>query len=140
MTPISERRFIRHPSQVPIDFDVDDGERSVGDVLRNVSDGGVCFVSRRRLRVGARIRLRIPLPGRRFEVQGRVAWCRVVARHFDVGVAFERPQARFAVRMVEQLCYIEEYRTSVERDEGRTLTRDQAAAEWVARFADGFPR
>jgi hypothetical protein len=40
MTPISERRFIRHPSQVPIDFDVDDGERSVGDVLRNVSDGG----------------------------------------------------------------------------------------------------
>jgi len=139
MTPTTARRFIRHPSQIPIHFDVDDGEAPGGDVLRNISDGGVCFVTGRRIRPGASIRLRIPVLGRRFEVRGQVAWCRDTARLYEVGVAFERPQARFAIRMVEQLCYIEEYRVGVERDEGRTLTREQAAAEWVERFADAFP-
>lgn len=135
-----ERRFIRHPARVPIRFELDEeGLRDGHDFLRNVSDGGVCFASNRRLPIGFPIRLHIPLLGKEFDLAGNVAWCRGAGRHFEVGVAFDHWQNRFAARMVEQLCRIQEYRDQVERAEGRTLTSEQAAMEWVARYAESFP-
>ncbi|MCZ7563309.1 MAG: hypothetical protein M5U08_05410 [Burkholderiales bacterium] len=41
--------------------------------------------------------------------------------------------------MVEQVCHIEEYRRAVARDEGRTLSTEEAAAEWIAEYAARFP-
>ena len=92
-----------------------------------------------KLPVGLPIRLQIPVFGEALAVDGSVAWCRLAGRGYEVGVAFDHQQDRFAVRMVEQLCYIEDYRGQVERAEGRTLSSEQAAAEWVERFADQFP-
>ena len=136
---IIERRFIRHPSHMPISYDLSENLPRSDHHLRNVSEGGVCFASTAPLEIGQPIRLRIPVFGETFEVAGSVAWCRPAARGYEIGVAFDHRQDRFAVRMVEQLCYIEDYRTRVEREEGRTLTSEQAAAEWVSRFADQFP-
>jgi hypothetical protein len=138
-----ERRFIRHPSRMPISYEAPDladlAARPGTEALRNVSDGGVCFSATQALEPGCPIRLRIPVFGRQFEIEGTVAWCRNVGGRFDIGVAFLREQDRFSARMVEQLCYIEEYRTRMEREQGRTLTSEQAAAEWVERFAGEFP-
>lgn len=136
---IIERRYIRHPSHMPIRFDLPDSMPRAEDFLRNVSEGGVCFASTARLEIGRPIRLRIPVLGETFEATGSIAWCRPAARGYEVGVAFDHRQDRFTVRMVEQLCYIEDYRARVEREEGRTLSSEQAAAEWVSRFADQFP-
>jgi hypothetical protein len=138
--PLVERRFIRHPSRIPISFDAPEvGGTSRHDPLRNVSDGGVCFSAANALQPGSPIRLCIPVFGERFEVDGTVAWCRRQNGRYDIGVAFAREQDRFAVRMVEQLCYIEEYRNRVEREQGRTMSSEQAAAEWVEHFAGEFP-
>lgn len=138
-----ERRFIRHPSRIPISYEASDlANTDVSprrDALLNVSDGGVCFSASQPLAPGSPIRLQIPVFGQHFEIDGAVAWCRRQKGRFEIGVAFAREQDRFAVRMVEQLCYIEEYRTRVEREQGRTLTSEQAAAEWVERFAGEFP-
>jgi hypothetical protein len=41
--------------------------------------------------------------------------------------------------MVEQLCHIEAYRRRVLQDEGRRLTDEEAAMEWIANYADRFP-
>lgn len=137
---VIERRFIRHPSRVPISYDLPDGDdRHRDEALRNVSDGGVCFFSREPLEQGATIRLRVPVFSDHFEADGTVAWCRHHGNGFEIGVAFASEQDRFAVRMVEQLCYIEEYRARVEREQGRSMSSEQAAAEWVARFAGEFP-
>jgi hypothetical protein len=142
MSQPMERRFIRHASRIPIRFDLDEDEPGVEShyFLRNVSDGGVCFVSGRRLPLAFPICLHIPVSGEEFEVTGNVAWCRASGRGFEVGVAFDRLQDRFTVRMVEQVCHIQDYRAQVEREEGRTLTSEQAAAEWVDRFAGDFPQ
>jgi hypothetical protein len=43
------------------------------------------------------------------------------------------------VRMIEQLCYIDHYKQSVELNEGRTLTGEEAAMEWIEKFAGKFP-
>ncbi len=134
-----DRRFIRHPSRLPISFALPDASGRADECLRNVSEGGVCFASAGELQVGLPIRVQIPVFGDLFEVDGTIAWCRPAGRGFEVGVEFDRRQDRFAVRMVEQLCYIEDYRARVEREEGRTLTSEQAAAEWISRFANQFP-
>lgn len=139
ITKAIRRRFIRHPSHMPISFDLRDEGLAREDHLRNVSDGGLCFASPGPLGVGLPIRLTVPVFGERFEVDGTVVWSREVGRGYEIGVAFECKQDRFAIRMVEQLCYIEDYRTQVEREQGRTLTKEQAAREWVAKFAGEFP-
>jgi hypothetical protein len=41
--------------------------------------------------------------------------------------------------MVEQVCHIETYRRTVAGTEGRELSAEQAALEWIAKFAASFP-
>lgn len=41
--------------------------------------------------------------------------------------------------MVEQLCHIEHYKAEVLAREGRQLDGEQAAREWIRKFAHGFP-
>ena len=45
----------------------------------------------------------------------------------------------FSVRMVEQICRIEHYRAD-QRAHGRILTSQQAAMEWIERYAEKFWR
>ncbi len=134
-----ERRYIRHPSRMPIRFDLHGDIDHRDEYLRNVSEGGVCFATAVALDPGQSIRLTIPLLGQSFQIDGSVAWCRKARSGYEVGVRFRSPQDRFSVRMVEQLCYIEDYRQQVARDEGRQLSSEEAANEWIARFAEHFP-
>jgi hypothetical protein len=135
-----ERSFIRHPSTMPIRFDLQGDCRGCARYLRNVSEGGVCFATAAALDAGVRLRLKIPVFDQLFEIDATVAWCRSAASGFEVGVRFDSVQDRFSVRMVEQLVYIEDYRRQVEREEGRTMSSEQAAKEWVERYAERFPR
>jgi hypothetical protein len=41
--------------------------------------------------------------------------------------------------MVEQVCAIDRYRRQVLEQEGRTLSRDEAASEWITKYAGRFP-
>lgn len=135
------RRFIRHPSSVPIVFDVIECGRGSGSTeLRNVSRGGVCFFNESPLPIGARVHLEIPIDSPPFEVIGQVAWCHVDEDHFLIGIAFDDKSVAYSVRMVEQVCYIEHYRQWVSQSEGRELSSEQAAKEWVALYAADFPK
>ncbi|MEH6635670.1 MAG: hypothetical protein V7700_09125 [Halioglobus sp.] len=48
-------------------------------------------------------------------------------------------QENFVVRMEAQCSRIDEYREAVKRTEGRHLSEDDAALEWIARYAKDFP-
>lgn len=134
-----DRRFIRHPSRMPIRVELLGDLPQRDDRLRNVCEGGLCFVTALALDPDTPVRLTIPVLGESFEIEGIVVWCRGRDESFEVGVRFVRAQDRFSVRMVEQLCYIEDYRREVEREEGRRLGSEEAAAEWIELFADRFP-
>lgn len=135
----AERRFIRHPTRMPIRFDLHGDVTRRDDHLRNISEGGVCFATTVALDPGQLLHLYIPLLGQQFEVEACVAWCRAVVGGHEVGVRFLSPQDLFCVRMVEQLCYIEDYRAEVAREEGRQLSSEEAAQEWIDRFSEQFP-
>jgi hypothetical protein len=132
------RRFIRHPTDIPIHVEADEAA-SVRRDLANVSQGGLCFHSRAGLPIGAVVRLEIPVDKPPFTAQAIVVWCQGAKGDQQIGVRFLDEQTAFAARMVEQVCHIQEYRRRVLADEGRDLSGEQAATEWIARFAGDFP-
>jgi len=133
------RLYIRHPSDVPIDYQLGGRTDISRDKLSNYSDGGLCFVARQRIEPGSEINFAIPITPPQFHATGVVVWCREEDGVFHVGVKFTEEETAYAVRMVEQLCYIEHYRQSVRESEGRVLSGEEAALEWIEKFACNFP-
>lgn len=133
------RKFIRHPSDIPIEITPAHLAETETTVLSDVSHGGLCFVAPEYHRVGSILRICIPVSRPAFETSGRVAWSREENGRFVIGVEFLDRDDVFRMRMIEQVCYIEHYRKEVERKEGRALTSEQAALEWIANSAEDFP-
>jgi hypothetical protein len=133
------RHFIRHPADITIEVTAG---RQLDHALRhsrNVGIGGLAFQSDQELAAGMIIELRIPLVRPAFETKARVVWCRTGDEGYELGVEFLDPDDAFRARMVEQICHIEDYRKGVFRSEGRELTAEQAAIEWIGKYASEFP-
>ncbi len=136
MTP---RRYIRHPTDVPVEVEPEHAPSETQHTLSNIGFGGVAFNSRTPWTAGSRVRVRIASVRPPFEAQARVAWCQRNETHYLIGVRFVSRDDFYAARMVEQLCHIEHYRHEVMRTQGRALTSQQAAMEWISKYADEFP-
>ncbi len=135
------REFIRHPASVPIQVKELDGDPEIGlCTLNNVSIGGISCISAHPVELGASVTIRVECVDPDFEMTGQVVWCRQNETAYEVGVEFlTSKQNMFLLRMVEQLCHIEHYRNEVERTEGRALSSEQAAQEWISKYAATFP-
>lgn len=134
------RKFIRHPSDIPIKYELDDVTAYSDEYLKNISQGGLCFFSKIEIAAGTLIHIRIPLLKPVIEVDGFVVWSRRTEGHYEVGVSFKDANTEFRVRMVEQVCHIEHYKREILEKEGRSLTGEEAAVEWIAKYAENFPR
>jgi Tfp pilus assembly protein PilZ len=137
---MQKRESIRHPADIPLSWTLGDVVVRDTEYLRNISVGGLAFSSTTRLAVGADIDIAIPIRKPELHIRGIVVWCTDKEDGtFDVGVQFKDAEAKFRMRMVEQVCHIEHFKKEVLRTEGRTLTSEQAAMEWIRRFAKDFP-
>ena len=58
---------------------------------------------------------------------------------YDVGVQFKNAISEFRIRMIEQVCHIEQYKKNVFEKEGRALSGKDAAIEWIKKYARDFP-
>jgi hypothetical protein len=134
------RAYIRHTTQIPIEFSRVEAAPVMRCEAKDIAMGGLSFHSDDRIETGTTLKIRITLVQPAFEALGQVAWCRRrPARGFHLGVRFLDPQAAGRLRMVEQICHIEDYRKLVEEIEGRTLSSNDAALEWIERHAASFP-
>jgi hypothetical protein len=132
------RRFVRHTADVPIEISaVEDAPRMMHGV--NVSIGGLSFVSTENFPLGTVIHVRIPSVTPPFDARARVVWIMPEGDEYCVGVEFLDEADSFRVRMVEQVCAIDEFKRRLEQEEGRSVTRDEAAREWIRRYAGRFP-
>lgn len=134
------RLYLRHPTDIPIRYRLTDVVAHHSDYLRNIGHGGLCFHSRIPMVPGVRIDIEIAIARPVFKADGVVVWCNENDDGFDVGVCFEGAETDYRVRMVEQVCQIEHYRHEVLRTEGRELTSDAAAMEWIEKDAADYPR
>jgi hypothetical protein len=134
------RQFIRHPSDMPIEVRRAADSGYVGRCGKNVGFGGLAFLSDMVIAPETFVALRMPFLRPVFEVDtARVAWCKNEGSQYAVGVQFLDADVAFRVRMVEQVCHIENYRRDAEILEGRKLTTEEAAKEWIKRYASSFP-
>ena len=137
------RQYIRHPIDIPIEFILDTAvePKKKHPFLKNVSQGGLCFISNSKIDIGNGIQIVIPLCQPTFKASGIVAWCQATnGGRFDIGIEFHDESIHFALRMVEQLCHIEQYKLEMLKEEGRELSNEEAAAEWISKYAGQFPR
>ncbi|MDS4031421.1 MAG: PilZ domain-containing protein [Candidatus Contendobacter sp.] len=133
------RSFIRHPSDIPMDYCLTCPNVGWRHRLKNISAGGLCFETQEALQQGHVIQITIPVREPPFKAMGTIVWCRQTNHHYEVGVQFADANTEFAVRMVEQICQIHHYQREVLEREGRSLSGAAAAAEWVAKYARDFP-
>ena len=132
------RRFLRHPSDMPVELVLRRQAFVPRQRLNNISLGGVACNSPRSFRCGSAIEMRIPLLGEAARYPGIVAWCRKQADDYLVGIAFMDEDTLFRARMVEQVCQIEHYRHQRELELGQALPIEAVACEWIAAHADEF--
>jgi hypothetical protein len=133
------RQFIRHPADIPIEVSPVDAGGARPPRLVNVGMGGLAFRSHSAIRPAHKVRVRIDCVRPAFETTARVAWCRACDGEYELGLAFTDLDDAFRARMVEQICFIEHYRKEVRATQGRALTAEDAAREWIERNAAGFP-
>lgn len=136
------RQFVRHPVDVPVEIGCAGLLPSSFVHSNDISLGGLAVRSNFALTPGEQVVIRIPSVRPPFEAPARVAWCLELDEAeagYDLGVTFLDAEDAFRVRMVEQIFRIEEYRMSVHRLEGRELSAEDAADEWIALHADQFP-
>jgi hypothetical protein len=133
------RQFIRHPADIPIEVNPVDEGGARPPRLVNVGMGGLALRSHSAFRPAHVVKVRIDCVRPAFETTARVAWCRACDGEYELGLAFTDPDDAFRARMVEQICYIEHYRKEVRATQGRVLSAEAAAREWIERNAAGFP-
>lgn len=132
------RAYIRHPSEFPIELGTSE-QNEVEERMSDVSVGGLSCHSRDELSQGQKVTIRIPTVEPAFEAEGRVVWCRPDKDRYRVGIAFSDAALAFSARMVEQVCHIERYRTHLVA-EGKDASLEDAASEWIEKYASRFPR
>lgn len=134
------RKYIRHPATIPIFYDQLDIAAKRKDGLKDISLGGLCFQTKRVIDEGTVLLIQIPLTTPVFRERAMVVWCNQTNSHYDIGVRFMAEESNFRMRMVEQVCYIEKYKQEMVEKEGRTLSAEEAALEWIRKYAREFPQ
>jgi hypothetical protein len=134
------RNFIRHDAGLPIEIGFSELVAHKKEYLNNISFGGLSFKSKVNIEIGTLINIRIPLVKPMFEAKGKVVWCVNDGNIYNVGVKFVAPADGFKLRMLEQICHIETYKKEIRKKEGRCVTGEEAAIDWIKKYADKFPK
>ena len=132
------RNHIRHNAGIPIDIIHDNNKYQF--VLLNVSMGGIACKGDKQFDVHTEVQIHIPQLRPDYTAHGIIVWCKKVqdlSEHglYELGIEHcgERDEAQ--LRMVEQVSNIEHYRNEIKITEGRTLTGDEAAREWISIYS-----
>ncbi|WP_020409628.1 PilZ domain-containing protein [Hahella ganghwensis] len=144
MTSHSMRQYIRHPTDIPIAIEKSQDDDSVAPEeqatrLQNISSGGMCCTTSRPYPVGEKVKVAIRAFSPPFEIIAEVMWCQYTTLGYETGLSFLSSEDAYAARMVEQICHIEHYKREVFINEGRMLSAEEAAQEWIDKFATEFP-
>ncbi len=134
------RRHVRHVTGIPIEVSLDyhQNYQAAEDTITNVSLGGLCFVADDRLDINESIQVRFPVLDQETLIDGKVVWCNKTAKGYEVGLEFNDPTEVDRLKMIDQIRQIEDFRSQQALREGRQLSSEQAAREWVSKYAGDF--
>ncbi|MCV2403644.1 PilZ domain-containing protein [Marinomonas sp. C2222] len=130
--------FVTHPKELPLEITLIEDQSF--PLLDEQRDGfvGVISHSSCQFNSGQSVKITLEEIDPNFCVSGRVAWCRKESDGYHVAIEFPTKEECYCVRMVEQLSQIEHYRRQA-KSQGRRLNYNEAASEWIQKFAATFP-
>jgi len=134
------RNFIRHPADIPIKIIKDENGEHYYQPLRDISIGGLRCRFNEPLEIGVNIKIIVDLVDPGLEIPGKIVWCRADVASYELGIEFRGEKDVYRLRMVEQICHIEHYRNEMLIREGRNISSEQAAREWIVKYAGEFPK
>ena len=102
------RKYIRHPSDIPIEVNGVDVQNI--ESLHDVSFGGLSFISKNRIKLDSKVNITIKFVTPSFTSMTIVKWCRKRGDHYEIGVSFCDPEDAYRARIIEQVCHIEHYK------------------------------
>jgi hypothetical protein len=82
--------------------------------------------------------VRFPLLDKETRIDGKVVWCNKTTKGYEVGLEFDDPAEVERLKMIEQIRQIENFRSDMEQQDGRKLSSEQAAREWINKYAGEF--
>jgi len=133
------RKFIRHPLDIPIECRLQDAEAHNKCCAGNISMGGLSFSHASSLQEKSIVHIIIKISEPAFETNAIVIWCNKSGDLYDIGVRFKDDATEFSVRMIEQICHIEHYKNEVLKNSGKIISSEEAANEWIKKYANDFP-
>jgi hypothetical protein len=140
MTSNLMQGYIRHPHDIPAQISLCSHTRISSNTASHSGEIGISVSTDNFYAIGTALNIEICVKDTGFKATGHATWCIPEKNgRFRTGLVFDDPDTAYAVRMIEQICYIEQYRKEVERIEGRVLTPEDAADEWINLFAKDFP-
>jgi hypothetical protein len=108
------RSYIRHPSDIPIEYQEDEQDTGITQGrLNDTSKGGLSFSSANELSPGRLITIRFTCVQPDFEARAQVVWCHREAGGYVIGVVFKGSSELYRVRMIEPICHIRQSRADV---------------------------
>ena len=132
------RKYIRHPVDIPINYSINDLEEKNNKNLKNISNGGMCFQSLESVKKGTVIDISIPILKSKSHISGKVIWCLQNRDSYEIGIKFLSESDEFIARLIEQISHIKHYQIKILKTEGRKLSDNQAAKEWIEKHAGEF--
>ncbi len=143
MKKSERRRFIRHLLVNPVRFRVEgDSKQFEKTETVNVSEGGLMFTTREKVKTGSVIELEMPLYDKSFKIKATVVHCEddKADGQYRIGVAFTSYADAFKIKLIEQIYLIEEYRVLRSLQLGKDITLEAASKEWIERYFEGMDR
>ena len=142
MSQIERRRYIRHLLVNPLEFQVDKEEEVEKTQTVDVSEGGLMFMSKKKVSVGTGIKLQMPLYDKVFKIKAKVVHATKdkATGLYKVGVSFSSYADAFKVKLIEQIYLIEEYRVLRSLQLGREMSLQEASKEWIKRYSERFQK
>lgn len=135
------RKFFRHPIQAPLQLRISGHTEAKRSRTNDLSLGGLNFNWPKRLLRGTILDITIPVREKLFQLQGRVVFCKEDRKtaYYRTGVMFTDFPSAFKARLAEEVLQMMEFRKTLAKESGRTITEEEAATEWVRLHADKFP-
>jgi hypothetical protein len=139
---VDTRQFLRHPMDVPLRCVIRTQADEITGGVRDISDGGAAFFASKKFRKGLAVELSFPVFKDGPAISGKIVWSMAdkdsPGSHIN-GVKFADNRDKKMLRLVEQICHIMSYRVMQEHLTGKTMSADEAAREWLGKYADTFP-
>ena len=106
-----------------------------------MSLGGLSFLWSQRLFKGSTVDVHIKVKNRLFEIKSKVAYVKEdpMTGKFRTGVCFTDYPSAFMARLVEEMLEILQYRKNLSRELGREVPEEEAASQWIKKYAAKFP-